>query len=284
MKTLFCKLWIPITLWGVMMGWCYGATADPVATGVTNAPSAVIASPAKTGSTNAPPAVIAGPVKTSSTNAPAVIDLPPMKAMSPEDSDGTGMQKWAVAVMFNKMFGIDDFWDSAQGFAVEIQHLTDKPWTLGLTFAIDSWDGGGGVVDIPFTEYNEMTADGATLTYQFGLMGSYRYLLSEHYKLLIRLGLSYLTSDSSTRLTTSYTDYFDRQVTYELYMDSVSGLMGSAGLAIRKDAFLGYDGCFGQVGIDFQMFLAGNDVEWLRQSMESSFDAAVLRVGVGTKF
>ncbi len=264
------------------MGWCDGAPAEPVATGETNAPSAGIASPAKTGGTNAPTAVAAGPVK--SANAPVLIALPPMEAMSPEDIDETGNQEWAITVMFNKMFGIDDVWDSAQGLALEIHHLTEKSWTLGLTFAVDSWDGGGGVVDIPFTEFNEMKAEGETLTYQFGLMGSYRYLLSEHYKLLIRLGLAYLTSDSSTRLTTSYTDHFGRHVTYELYMDNVSALMGSAGLAIRKDALLGYDRCFGQVGIDFQMFLAGDDVEWLRQSMESNFDAAVLRVGIGAMF
>jgi hypothetical protein len=207
-----------------------------------------------------------------------------MDAMDPKDIDGTGMQEWTIAVMVNKMFGVDEFWDSAQGLAVEIHPVTDKPWTLGYTFALDFWDGGGGVVDIPYTEYNEMTAEGATRTYQFGLVGSYRYLLREHYKLLVRLGLAYLTSDSSTRLTTSYTDHFNRQVTYELYLDNVSGLMGSAGLAIRKDEFLGYDNCFGQVGIDVQMFIAGSDVEWLRESMESSFDAAVLRVGVGTKF
>jgi hypothetical protein len=226
--------------------------------------------------------VVTSPGKSAA--APAAVVLPPPGELSMADNTGATPKDWDLAVMFNKMFGLDDIWDSAQGIAVEFRYWPEKQWGLGVTLAVNDWEGGGQVVDIPFTEFNEMTADGATLTYQIGVMGSYRCLLSEHYALLAHLGISYLTSDSSTSLSTSYTDHFGRHVSYELYMDNVSCLMGSAGLAIRKDEFLGYARCFGQVGIDVQGSLVGNNVEWLRESMESNFDAIVLRLGVGSQY
>ncbi len=179
--------------------------------------------------------------------------------------------------------GIDDSWDSAQGVSLELIQWDDSNWGYGLTCGVDIWDAADGVADVPNTDYSKIYVDGSTRTYQIGVLGAYRQPVGEKYWLLARVGLSYLMSDSSTRMRTAYHDYFDRDVAYEIYLENISCGLGTAGLALRRDATWGQTRFHVQVGVEMQMVIFGDEPEWLGEDAGLGFDALGLRLGIGAE-
>ena len=179
--------------------------------------------------------------------------------------------------------GVDDSWDSAQGVSLEWIQWNDSHWGYGLTGGFDIWQAADGVADVPYTDYSAIVVDGSTRTYQIGILGAYRRPMGEKHWLLARAGLSYLMSDSATRMRTAYHDYFDRDVAYEIYLENIACGLGSAGLALRRDAAWGRTRFHVQVGVEMQMVIFGDEPEWLGEDAGLGFDAVGVRLGIGAE-
>lgn len=236
-----------------------------------------------------PPAIVPGQPESPApavTNHHAAVVKPvktkgPKKILSVSDSV-SHQEEWDASL---QVFLPDStYWSSAVGVSAERVNWKWDRLGWGLNLAVAQWDAAGGVLDLPFAKFNDFTMDGSEKTIQLGVLGAYRRPLGDKVSLVLKAGLAYLFTQSDLRVTASYTDYYDRQVSYSILADNVQQLVGRAEMILRRNVIWGKRDMYLQAGIEYQVRLAGDDPGFLQEDLRMSMDAPSLRLGLGWRW
>ena len=220
--------------------------------------------------------------------APPEKEKPPMPPSSKTDradkvfDSVSHEEEWDVSLQ--AFLPDSTFWSSALGVTVEhIKWKWDR-WGWGLLFAVSDWSAAGGVLDLPFSTFSDFTLEGSETAFQLGLQGAYRRPMGSKVSLVVKAGLSYLSTRSDLRLSTAYTDYYGRDVNYSILSENVNQLLGRVDLALRRNVTWGKKDMYVQAGVGYQVLLAGDEPGFLQEDIRMSMDALSLRLGLGWRW